>query len=178
MSDDRGWVVDANVVHGIFCDAIEAPHRCTGSPTVVISALVDSPDLLVVDESGNIEHEWRSCVDPEWFDAWFVEFVSYAPVVAIPVGQFQFEIKKLTVDFGLPSSRDRWVVRTALAGSQARRMAILTDDGDLFDPKVKTQAAKKARILSGALEGKLAKHLRKKFEIDVVSVALAELDLA
>jgi len=101
-------------------------------------------------------------------------FVQNFRVVELTTASEHAVIRELRTKYGFPPSGDVWLVRTALSDARSGAFGssiILSEDCDLYDPPFKNDAAYRAKLIGGRVEGKLAKYLRKRHDIVVASVS-------
>ncbi len=154
-------VVDANVVKDYFLEVvIGSNHKLTESSKEIF----EQPNLQIfLDEGGIIEKEWKSTVEPEWFDSWFSDLLIKGKAITIPVGNYPDLIQKLT-QLGFPiNGKDKWYIRTAAEVSLKNSIGIIiTEDLDFYNPKMKnTGGDKRIKILKSA-NPPIKKFLKKK----------------
>ena len=153
-------VIDAQVVLGYFQETVqEREPSLTGKPSLVIRRL-GREDHVFLDDSNQIEHEWRNPVPNEWFDAWYAKLLTEGAAVLVPT-QTCTALRKQLWKLGFPrNSRDIWYVRTASAVADFHGAAvILTEDMHFYNPSEKGCPAKRRNkiLLSG--DGPVATYL-------------------
>ncbi len=170
-----GVVLDANIVNEYFRVELGYAYSCTECPRQTLEALQVAGVTFVVDDGGHMVHEWQATVDYDWFQNWYMTFVQVNKVTQFVAGTYRTELKHLQIDFGFPATRDTWLIRVALTDASRAETGptrILSEDMDLFDPKNKANAQRRQAIMSGSTEGPMAKHLRKKWQVQPCSVAV------
>ncbi|OWY60120.1 hypothetical protein B7486_70895 [cyanobacterium TDX16] len=131
---------------------------------------------MCLDEGGVVEQEWRGSSDPDWYENWFLSFVSQANVVYLEPLSHSAVIRKLRVEFGFPSSRDKTLVRLAISDSKDEApVQLLTEDVDLYDPRFKKDPTMRERFMTGKRVGAVQRYLKKVHKVDVVSLALVDI---
>ena len=100
-------VIDANIFAGYFkCYVLGIDSDLTEDPSKIFEHL-GSELFNHMDEGKQIESEWSSVVEREWFDAWFPEMIIEGKIRFIDVSTHHQTIRKLKA-IGLPCSRDVW----------------------------------------------------------------------
>lgn len=171
-----GFIIDAQVVNGLCCEEAGDGHSLSGSPATLFEQLSRRGDVIALDSGGAIEHEWRSCCEREWFDAWFSELASTANLAEFPTQTERQLLQVLRTRFGFPNSRDKVYIRAAVAVVAKRRTAlIVTDDMDFFDPPIKAtpRSPRIVKMLDGSVVGPLQGYLYRDQRITVGSVLVS-----
>lgn len=143
-------LVDANVFKGYFQVEIGKTHDLRGCPRSLMSSITsDSP--VYHDEGGRIEHEWRSVVDPEWFDVWLAASLQSGIVQYLPLTH-DVSIEKRLKSLGFPSGRDVVYVRAGMTVvSRLAHCVLYTEDLDFYNPKLKSSnAATRLKVLQAS----------------------------
>jgi hypothetical protein len=168
-------VIDAQIVKGLSLEEKNLPSGLSDVVGQIIDVLISRATPVCSDDGGLIEAEWRGCCDPDWIENWIVTFSSLANYQLIPARPQPQLIKKLRIDYGFPSSRDRILVATSVAASMLfGRCTLLTEDMDFYEPSEKSAPpARRGRYMRGQLTGRVKRHLGKEAGIDVRSVVLA-----
>lgn len=160
-------VVDANILKAFYEKTVlEIEGSLTACPEEVIEGL----EYIYLDDGGQIEHEWRSLVDPEWFESWLSNEMAIGNIGLLQVDNHAATCKKI-YKIGFPrGSKDIWYVRTAkqVSISQAKPSVLITEDIDFFDPTKKgTSGEARIRVLKSK-NSKLKKLLYKEEDISVL----------
>lgn len=164
-------VIDANILKGYFEETqIGSSPELTHSPQALFQRL-GKGDTGYLDEGGQIQHEWRNVVDPEWFDKWYRDLLRQDGLSLIPVKPYP-ALRSSLGKLGFPNKgRDIWYVRTAKAVYEAFDSVVLvSEDLDFYNPKEKKGDHQRRLKILLAGNGPVVKHLRKE-KIDVVCVA-------
>jgi hypothetical protein len=156
-------VVDAQVVCWHYqSDVLDLETECSTCPDEVFARLgVD--DVAFLDEDGVVEAEWRRKVDPDWFDIWIAERMTAGGIVVIPVTTCKELVRKLRNDAGFPATgTDKWYVCVARSRviQTGQKIALVSEDADFFEPKVKNNGKARRKALRSG-KGGVAKVLRK-----------------
>lgn len=168
-----GCVLDANIIKGIFEEELHGVHTLSGSPLDLLRRIQGSGIRLCIDDKAIMESEWVSCVDPDWFENWFLSLTSHTNVVAIRPARCLQTLKRLRVEFGFPRSRDCTVLAVAITDAEQEGTSrLLSEDVDFFDPRAKAQAKVRAKLMDGRAVGAVARYLRKTHAVHVQSVIL------
>src|SRR5436190_8173465 len=156
-----GLVVDANIVTGFFQESVlDKCHGLSASPAPIFDPATRVHQIFV-DDQGIIEHEWRSGVQREWFDAWFTDLIRDGNVREIAAPSEALLRKELRT-LGFPATgRDIWYVRVSSAvASDAGFCVLVSEDRDCSEPKEKQcSSGRRATILHHEL-GRVRKHLK------------------
>jgi len=165
-------VIDAQVVCGYYVESVlDGDSALTEKPSLIFNRL-GKEDVVFLDDSEQIEYEWRSLVPDEWFDAWYAGLLLEGAATEIPTTTCR-ELKRKLVQLGFPpNSRDVWYVRTASAVADCHgSAAILTEDMHFYDPPKKGCSASRRNkiLLSG--DGPVATYLCRKANIRVLCLA-------
>jgi len=165
-------VIDAEIICGYFKETVLETTSPLSGKSGFIFERIGSEDLAFLDEEGQIEYEWRSVVDLEWFDPWYARLLSDGGAILIPTEPCHTLHKQLE-QLGFPrGSRDIWYIRTAMAVVKRYGQAIiLTEDMDFYDPTQKQSAAKHRHRILHSGNGKVARHLRRKECVHIKCVA-------
>lgn len=156
-------VIDAQVIAGLYCETVLGqPHNCTAPPSAVANRLgVD--DVAFLDESDQIENEWRRVAGSEWFDAWLGDRLAADEVRYTEAASCQALINRLRTKCGFPAKgRDSWYIRTAraLRDKHDEDSVLITEDLDFFQPNAKGGAGNRDKILAAG-KGPVQKELSK-----------------
>jgi hypothetical protein len=166
-----GLVVDAQIVKGFFQESVlGAPHDLSGSLLPIFDPRICT-HCIYVDNEGTIQYEWRSVVDPDWFDVWFAELIrdgSIAEIAALSDVALKKQLKAL----GFPATgRDIWYARVGCAVSGRIGFSVLiSEDLDFYEPKTKGCGSKRRRNILYSEAGAVRRYLRKKRAVIVKSV--------
>ena len=155
-------VIDAQVVSWYLAESLGATTPATESPDALFERL-GGEDTAFVDEGGQIQHEWRSVTDADWFDQWFGELLVSGAIVIVEAQACRALLTHLHGNLGFPRSRDVWYIRTAAGVGHAIGLPVglVTEDMDFYDPPSKVcTPGRRARILAGC-SGSVARHLRR-----------------
>jgi hypothetical protein len=142
-----GIVVDANIIKNYYDETVIGKgHSLTASAKHIL----DDDDriyVIFIDAGGNIEHEWQSPVDPNWFKEWYYSKLISGQIKIITVCNFSALCKSL-YGIGFPKGKkDIWYIRTAKASrSYQDKGYIVTEDIDFFNPKIKKKLTGTKRI--------------------------------
>lgn len=166
-------VIDANVVHGHYQELLNlgADIGLTDS-TLLLFQRLGYEDTVYADDGGQIKHEWRRVVEPEWFDRWFQELLRIDAVQLIPVDNklSKAHIRKIE-QLGFPNSRDRWYIRVAVSANYYfDNCTLVTEDIDFYDPARKSESGEKRLNRLRLGNGSVARYLKRKAKIEVVCV--------
>lgn len=138
-------VIDAEIIKGYFEETVLQIETSLTSSVGGIFARLGEQDTAYLDDGGQIEHEWRNLVSPEWFDAWYAQQLNEGHAVPVPISDScNLLRRKLEQDCGFPRrSRDFWYIKTAKTVTDKRSKAVIaTEDLDFFDPTEKESASK------------------------------------
>ena len=164
-------IIDANVVVGYFKETVKgAIHDLTGSPTSLFESL-GSFIVCYVDDGCHIKTEWRLPVEPEWFDAWYGNLLINDSIRITETDNCR-DLKAQLADLGFPTTTtDFWYCRVGVAVSKKNGKAILiTEDIDFYEPSAKGCGGRRRKQLLYNSNGQVAKHLRRKSDIEVMCV--------
>ena len=163
-------IIDANILLGYYCETNDKATSLTGC-TIDIFDQLGNGLTVYLDESGHIENEWRSQLDPEWFKEWYADLFIRGAAYQIKVALCN-DIRDQIRKHGFPYSKDIWYIRTAKAIADLKKRALLiTEDIDYYDPTQKKIAKGKARIdILKRCSGPIPKYLRRNFNIIIKSV--------
>jgi hypothetical protein len=162
VRDGESVVIDANIIMGVYQDSRGKDHDLTDSPTGFIDDLIDNNCRVAVDAGGQIIQEWRDCVDPDWFEFWYFDFVERSHVAKVSVMDCREILKKLYTECGFLCNENAWLVRTAVTEASRNRGCVLaTEDVDFFEPSAKANAAHRKRHLEGRVTGRVTKLLKR-----------------
>jgi hypothetical protein len=166
-------VIDANVVKGLCVEENGGPHSLSGTPSVLFRLVVSSGVPVCMDDGGRIEVEWRQCCDADWLENWFLAFVSTANVRSIWTPPCARLIKRLRVECGFPTSRDRVLIVTSVAGvGLFGDCTLVTEDLDFYEPADKACGSRRrGEHLRGTRTGAVKRLLRNQESVHVRSVA-------
>jgi hypothetical protein len=110
-------IIDAQIVKAYYEEmVIGSPHNLTESPVLVFERLCNQLRVNL-DESGQIENEWRAPVDPEWFEAWLATLLTSGEARLVPTeacGQLRTQLRNLGFPTTGRAGRDFWYIRTAV----------------------------------------------------------------
>jgi hypothetical protein len=154
-------VIDANVLAAYFKESVLClPQSLTGAAISIFSHL-GAADISFLDSGGHIEHEWRSVVDRDWFDAWLGGELARG-AIRIIAPESSRDMQKRLWDAGFPRSRDLWYVRTSKAVLTAYGAVVLiSEDVDFYSPPEKSStSARRRQILMNCI-GKVARQLKR-----------------
>ncbi len=163
-------VIDANRIAGYFKESVlELNTDLTDKATYIIDR-PENQDQVYLDINGNIEKEWESVVDSEWFSVWFARLLIDEKAYCIEVDLYSFLCKKLRL-LGFPRSRDIWYIRTAkeISNNQSRAY-IISEDIDFFDPSKKCSSSSSRLTILKNRRGPICKYLDKNENILVNSI--------
>lgn len=166
-------VVDANVVN--YASRADDPVStgATGSAVELIDVLAGSGLCVYLDSAGRVEQEWRECVEPEWYESWFMTIAQLVNLQYVDVIDCRFTLRKLRADFGCPRG-DAAVIALALTAADINgRSSLVSEDCDFFDPRFKKDANLRKALLAGQCSGAVEHYLRKKHKVRVLSIGLA-----
>jgi len=165
-----GLVVDAQVVKGFFQESVLCTHHAlSGSPARIFDPQFRR-HCIFVDPEGTIQHEWRSLVDPDWFDVWFADLMRDGSICLIAAPS-DVALSKALRALGFPSGRDIWYVRVGCAVRRRLGFSILiSEDLDFYEPKEKCCGDKRRCTILCSGAGSVRRYLRKKCGVIVRSV--------
>lgn len=161
----KAHVVDANVMNAFQKERLLASE---GPACAAINAMTNG-HFIVLDEGGLCQQEWVDCAGgtfPLALNDWIADMLI---VQKIRLGLLCEDSmhKELSV-LGVPKKDHKWV-RLA-KGTQSD--IIVTDDIDLFDPTKKSSSSKIIAAIKSNSSGPVAKHLRKRHGITVLTPPL------
>jgi len=176
-------VIDAQIIKHYFMESlslkIEIP--LTAKVTPLIDRL-GQQDKAFLDDSGQIEQEWRNLVDPEWFQAWLGDLFLNDGVQEIAV-QTELPLRKELAKLGFPTQgregHDFWYIRTAKAVTRLHATKtkqplafIISEDLDFYEPKGKNKIKGADRLdLLQSNRSSIGQFLMKQAQIQVYCVA-------
>lgn len=166
-----GVVVDAQVVKGFFLESVLGqPNELTGSAALLFDSTFRRHPIFV-DDSGIMQHEWRSLVEPEWFDAWFADLLRDGDVFEIR-GVNNKHLRRKLQDMGFPTGRDIRYVNVSVAVCNRTGFCLLvSEDLHFYEPREKSASAERRAEILMTCGGRIARHLRKTQSIWVQPVA-------
>jgi hypothetical protein len=150
-----GIVVDANVMN-LFNQSL-IKKEATGARTLV--ERIESTHGFVIDEGGQIEHQWLETCDKAYFGTWLVEGLKggrIRKVVAVLEKQHR---KKLRIDCGMPTKRAE-LTYVAVANSVDNLKYIVTEDIDFWEPSAKKADETRKQAIKTARSGCVSKYLQ------------------
>ena len=168
-------VIDANVFHGFFLEkVIGGVSSLTGSPLDIFNQ-IGKEDTAYLDEGGQIQNEWSSLVDAEWFSVWLARNLADGGIKIIPAELCRNTINALC-GLGFPrGSRDIWYIRTAKAIVKRYNRdfkkgepvtVLINEDLDFYEPYNKKRVTRERRIeIMQNREGSVARYLLRKERI-------------
>ena len=133
-----GIVVDANIIKSYYDETvIGIAHSLTESARHILDDEYRVYEIFT-DEGVNIEHEWRSPVDENWFKEWYYSKLISGQIKIITVCNCPTLCLSL-YRMGFPKGkRDIWYIRTAKASLKHQGKGfIVSEDIDFFNPKQK-----------------------------------------
>lgn len=139
-----GIIVDANIIKNYYDETvIEKGHSLTASARHILED-DGRAYTIFIDEDGNIEHEWRSPVDENWFKEWYYAKLVSGQIKIIAVSNCSTLCKSLYT-LGFPKGkRDIWYIRTAKASLNFQDKGwIISEDIDFYNPKQKKTLTEK-----------------------------------
>ncbi len=144
-------LIDANVFKGYFQLEIGKPHSLNGCPRALMNT-VSPTNPVYHDTGGIVEHEWRSVVDQEWFDAWLSANLQSGAVEYLPPTRI-ISLEKKLKGLGFPAGRDIVYVRVGLSVAEINGSCFFyTEDLDFYDPKLKSRnSATRIKALSSSV---------------------------
>ncbi len=157
-------VIDAPLVKCFYQESErqsgQTECRCAAAP---LFQRLGAGDIAVLDSKGQLEREWKSLVDQDWFKSWLSQCYQVGSIVEIDVDNEADLLRALASQCGFPHrSGDKWLVRVAVTRAKATGecVALVSEDVDFFDPKVKNDArARKNRL--DRCSGPVARALKK-----------------
>ena len=156
-------VIDAEIVKGYYEEVVlEIAPALTGEPSMIFNR-VGPKDRACLDAGGQIEHEWRGLVSPEWFEPWYARLLIEGKAITLPVNTCPTLRRKLEQQGGFPrGSKDFWYIRTAKAVvDRSGRGIIISEDMDFHDPTKKMSDGVRRDRIMRAGNGPVAKLLKK-----------------
>lgn len=160
-------IVDANILKAFYEKTVlDISHSLTGCPEEAFSKLAK----IYVDDGGKIEYEWRSLVDPDWFDTWLSREITVGRIELLSVQNHASVCKKVYKN-GFPiNSKDIWYIRTAkeLSISIGGMGLLISEDIDFFDPTKKSHSGQARIKIIKSETAKLKKILQKEENISVM----------
>lgn len=167
-----GIVVDANIIKNYYDETvIGIAHSLTESARNILED-DERVYVILIDEGGNIEHEWQSPVDENWFKEWYYSKLVSGQIEIISVSNCSALCKSL-YGIGFPKGkRDIWYIRTANASLKYQDKGwIISEDIDFYNPKQKKNLTGKKRIkCMKSCKSPVRKHLLKNENIEVMCV--------
>ena len=164
-------VVDAQILKGHFQESVLGiDHDLTGSPNPIFDHTFRI-DALHVDAGGQVAQEWRSVVEPEWFDAWYVDQVRDGFICEIDA-KAEKQLKKDLSNLGFPATgRDIWYARLCNSAAEAKGFCFfVSEDLDFYQPGAKGGDAKRRQKILREELGAVRKYLKKERSIHVKPV--------
>jgi hypothetical protein len=122
-------------------------------------------DIAYTDAANIIESEYRSVVDPDWFEAWYFERLQSGDILIRERKVCAELIKTLVSHYGFPrQSRDRHYIELCcgLVEAHMEETCLISEDLDFFDPAAKGDSSKRRLKLLKSGSGHVARHLKKK----------------
>lgn len=165
-------VVDAQILKGFFQESVlEIDHGLSASPQLVFDAEFRRYPIFV-DDQGTIVQEWRSVVEPEWFDTWFTDQIRDGVICEIDAAA-EKQLKKALSNLGFPATgRDIWYARTCNSAAKVNGFCVLvSEDLDFYQPSEKGCSAARREKLLLTESGNVRKFFRKERSILVKPVA-------
>ena len=126
-------IIDANIITGYYIEvALGKPTSLTGSSVYIFEAISCTKPIFIDDED-QIEGEWRTANNNEWFDAWFGDLLLNNHIQYVTASNLPLSTMTKLKKFGFPNSRDIWYIRTAQTVSLRKGQCYLkTEDLDFF----------------------------------------------
>lgn len=153
-------LIDANVFNGYFQYQIGRPHTLQGCPNVLMQSLTTTHPVHH-DDGGIIEHEWRSVVDPDWFDVWLASNLQ-SGLIQYQVAKKDGSVESKLKAKGFPIGRDIIYVRVGLSVVSTDGVcAFFTEDMDFYDPTMKGCSATSRKKILQKSSGPVSKILSK-----------------
>jgi hypothetical protein len=164
-------VVDANIVKGYFDIAVKGGETAlTSSPIEIFDNMPDS-QVIYIDDSGQIEYEWRKVCEGEWFDGWLPRLFQEDKVREIPCKTCSM-LKRRLREIGFPvNTKDFWYIKTAKSAVDiADMISLITEDMHFFEPSLcgGSSNTRERIILDGST--RLTRYLRDQEGIQIVCV--------
>lgn len=158
----KPFVFDANVMNTFQKERLLGQlGPCTNAINLAVAA-----GFIALDQDGQCQNEWVECAGgshPIALADWIADMLAKEAIQLFPYNcdsMFR-ELSQL----GLAKKDHKWV---RLARSSESNN-ITTDDIDLFSPKDKGCSAKRAQAIKDRCSGSLAKYLKKKYDIVVIT---------
>ena len=139
-------VIDANVLKEYYQETV---LELSGSLTGSVKLVFERDGVIYVDEGGQIEAEWASVVDRDWFEVWYSRQLVEDKIRELSVACFPELGKQLKI-LGFPhGSKDIWYVRTAKQCKAAGidPCLLVSEDLDFFDPTRKAASGAARRTI-------------------------------
>jgi len=153
-----GIVIDANIISKFYKEFIIDE----GDLYVLINWILDNCGVVFTDL---IYHEWISTCNNFVIKEWIADGLKLGKIRYTNPQLDRAIIKKLHINFGLPKkSRDIEYIRCA---NVTLTKYILTNDIDLFDPKLKNDTSKAKKNAKNNRSSKLCRFLLKELKIRV-----------
>jgi hypothetical protein len=166
-----GLVVDAQVVKGYFQESVlGAPNELTASAIPVFDPAFRG-HVIYIDDRGTLQYEWRSAVEPEWFDIWFADLIRDGAISEYPAPADR-NLRDQLGNLGFPATgRDIWYARLSCAISAWVGFCVLiSEDLDFYEPREKGCSSKRRRQILYSEAGHVRKYFKKKRAVLVKSV--------
>lgn len=162
-------IVDANVLREYFREhVLEIKSELTHSTLFIF----DEKRSIIIDSGGQIEHEWRNVVDPEWFDVWLARKLEGSEIDYVEVRNCP-DLCAHVYSLGFPKgSRDIWYLRAAVACALNfnKNSNVVTEDIDFYNPKKKSlSGAARVALLKNA-NAPIKKTMRKNYSVNICCV--------
>ena len=97
-------VIDAHIVKGFYEESVLGIETSLTDKATNIFERLGNQDQVYLDVGGQIEHEWRQPVAPEWFDAWFAGLLINDAARPIPV-ETCYDLRQQLERYKFPTSR-------------------------------------------------------------------------
>lgn len=162
-------IVDANVLREYFREhVLEIQSELTHSTLFIF----DETQCIVLDSGGQIEHEWRNVVDPEWFDVWLARKLEGSEIHYVQVSNSP-DLCNHVYNLGFPKgSRDIWYLRTAVAcvSDFKKSSNVVTEDIDFYNPKKKSLSGDARVSLLRNPNAPIKKTMKRNYNVNICCV--------
>jgi hypothetical protein len=161
-------VVDANVFKDFYRGSVGGHETELTASAVDIFHDEKYHGLILIDEGGQVESEWRQVVDPQWFAAWLDAELHRGFLVMHSADNHPALVKDLN-DLGFPKgSRDVWYVRLSKSavGARCREISLVSEDLDFYDPSSTAKGDARVKLMKRP-NAPVRKYLRRSHEIHV-----------
>ncbi|WP_136800021.1 hypothetical protein [Desulfosediminicola ganghwensis] len=164
--------IDANIFKNYYEEAVLEGPCCLTKSSKPIFEDTSLRHILILDDGGIIEHEWKEPICSEWFDAWIIERMTNGHIELVPTNNHP-DLSKSLYNLGFPKGeRDIWYIRVAKTCAERTGSGyVITEDIDFFAPKQKKTAKAEGRIkLMRSKSAPIKKYLRKNEHIEILCV--------